>query len=103
MVFLTIAMAFLSNDCFLAETLLKRSILLILTALTSIVGCMHAPMFLAQHAALLNFCLFGDLKLIGISTIMLTFSSGFLSTFLLGLILGVGTHAYFFNVLKNTQ
>ncbi len=34
MVFLTITMAFLSNGCFLAETVLKSSILLVLTALT---------------------------------------------------------------------
>ncbi len=50
MVFLTIAMALGSNGCFSAETLFKSFIFLILTALTGIVGCVRAPMFLAQGA-----------------------------------------------------
>jgi hypothetical protein len=48
MVFLPITFALLSNGCFLAETLLKSSILLIFMALTCIVSHMHAPMFLVQ-------------------------------------------------------
>jgi hypothetical protein len=103
MVFLTIAMAFLSNGYFLAETILKGSIFLVLMALTGIMGCVHAPMFLAQRAAFLNFCLFGNVKFVGISTLSFTFSSDFLSTFLRGLFLGIGTHYYFFDVLKNAQ
>ena len=54
MVFLTIAIAFLSNNYFLAETILKCSVFLILTALTGIMGCVRAPIFLAQRAAFLN-------------------------------------------------
>ena len=103
MVFLAIAVAFLSNGCFLAETLLKSSILLVLMALTGIVGLVRAPMFLAQRTAFLDFCLLGDSKFIEISTLMLIFSGGFFSTLLHGLILGVGTHYYFFKVLKNAQ
>jgi hypothetical protein len=60
MVFLTIAMAFLPNGCFLAETILNGSIIFVLMAFTSIMGCMHAPMFLAQHTAFLELHLLGD-------------------------------------------
>ncbi len=90
MVCFTITMAFLSNGCFLAETLLKSSILLILLALNGVVGCVCVPMFLALCTAFLNFHLLGKLKFVRISTLMLTFSGGFLSTFLHGLILGIG-------------
>ena len=89
MVFLTITMAFLSNGCFLAETLFKRSFSYF----------WHS----AQCIAFLNFRLLGDSKFVGISTLMLTFSGGFLSTLLHGLIFGVGICYYFFNVLKNAQ
>ena len=89
MVFLTITMAFLSNGCFLAETLFKRSFSYF----------WHS----AQCIAFLNFRLLGDSKFVGISTLMLTFSDGFLSTLLHGLIFGVGICYYFFNVLKNAQ
>ncbi len=103
MVFLTFTMAFLSNGCFLAETLLKSSILLVFTALTGIVGRMCAPMFLALRTAFLNSCLFRDLEFIGIRTLALTFPGGFLSTFLCSLIFGIGVCYTFFNVLKDTQ
>ena len=83
MVFLTISMAFLSNGCFLAETILKGSILFVLTALTSIMGCVHALMFLAQRTAFLNLSLLGNSKFVGICTLMLAFSGGFLHTFFL--------------------
>ena len=92
--FLTAAVAFLSNGCFPFETLFKSAIFLILMALTSIVGRMHAPMFVAQYAAILDLCLFGVLKFIGISSLVLTFSCGFLGTFLCSFILGVGIHYY---------
>ncbi len=88
MVFLTIAMAFLSNGCFLAETFLKGLVLFVLTALTSIMGCLRAPMFLAKRTTFLKFHLLGDL----VSTLVLAFlalSSGFLQAFFCNLILGV--------------
>jgi hypothetical protein len=103
MVFLTIAIAFLSKGYFLAETFLKSPIFLVLMALTGIMGRVHAPIFLAQRAVSLNFCLFGNAKFVGISTLSFTFSGAFLSTFLRGLFLGVGTCYYFFDVLKNAQ
>ena len=83
-------MAFLSNGCLLAETLFKSSIFLVLMALTSIVGGVCTPMFLAQCAAFLNLRLFGNSNFVGICTLMLTFSGGFLSVFLCSLILGIG-------------
>ena len=89
MVFLTITMAFLSNRCFLAETLFRSSILLVLVPLTGIMGRMHAPMFLAQRSAFLNSYLFRDSEFVGISTLALTFPGGFLSTFFRSLILGI--------------
>ena len=85
------------------ETILKGSILLVLTALTGIVGHMHAPMFLAQCAAFLGFHLLGNSKFVGISTLLFTFSGDFLSNFLRGLFLGIGTCYYFFDILKNAQ
>jgi hypothetical protein len=103
MVFLTIAMAFLSNGCFLAETVLKDSILFVLTALTSIIGHVHTPIFLAQRAAFLDFRLLGFSKFVGICTLMFAFSSGFFSTFLCNLFLGIGICYYFLDVLKNAQ
>jgi hypothetical protein len=92
MVFLTTAVAFLSNGYFLAETILEGSIFLVPTTLTGIIGRLRAPIFLAQRAAFLNFCLFG-------------FCLPFPVTFsvLSCLFLGVGTCYYFFDVLKNTQ
>jgi hypothetical protein len=102
MVFLSITMVLLSNGCFLAETVLKGSILLILMALTSIMGHMCAPMFLAQPAAFLDFVLW-NLKLVGIINLMLTFSGGFLSSFLHGFFLGIGIRYPFFNIFKNAQ
>jgi type IV secretory pathway TrbL component len=104
--FLTAAVALLSNGCFSAETLLKSSIFLVFTALTGIVGCVRAPMLLAQRAAFLNSRLFGNLVIVGITTLALTFvalSGGFLSAFLCSLFLGVGICYYYFNVLKNAQ
>jgi hypothetical protein len=101
--FLTIAMAFLSNSYFLAETILKGSVFLVLMALTGIMGRVCAPMFLAQCAAFLNFRLFRNAKFVGISTLSFTFSDDFLSTFLHGLFLGIRTRYYFFDVLKNAQ
>ncbi len=89
MVFLTIAVVLLSNGYILAETILKGSIFLILPALTGIMGPVHTPIFLAQGAAFLNFCLFGNAKFVGICTLMLAFSGGFLSTFLHGLSLAL--------------
>ena len=106
MVFLTIAMVLLSNGYFLAETILKSSIFLVLMALTGIVGRVYAPMFLAQHAAFLEPHLFRDMVVRGTSTLALTFlalSGGFLSAFLFGPFLGVGNCYYFFDILKNTQ
>jgi hypothetical protein len=103
MVFLTIAVVLLSNGCFLAETILKGSILLVLMALTGIMDRMRTPMFLAQCAAFLDFCFLGNSKLVGISTLMLTFLGGFLSTFLCSLFLGVGFCHPLFNILNNTQ
>ncbi len=102
--FCTAAVAFLSNGCFPTETLLESSIFHLFAALTGIVGHMRAPRFLAQHAAFLDSCLFRDLVLIGITTLMLTFvalSSDFLSIFLCSLFLGIGICYPFFNVLKN--
>ncbi len=52
--FLIIAVAFLPNGCLSAETLLQSPIFLVLTALTSIVGHVCAPMFLAQRTAFLE-------------------------------------------------
>ncbi len=49
--------------------------------LTDIMVCVCAPVILAQRAAFLNFCLFGNAKFIGISTLSFTFSGDFLSTF----------------------
>ena len=63
MVFLTIAVAFLTNGYFLVETILKGSVFLILMALTGIMGRVHDPIFLAQSAAFLNFSLFGECKI----------------------------------------
>ena len=71
MVFLTIAMALWSNGCLSVETLFKSSIFFVLMALTGIVGRVHAPMLLAQRAAFLDSCLFRDLVLIGITTLVL--------------------------------
>jgi hypothetical protein len=85
------------------ETILKGSVFLVLTALTGIMGRVRAPMFLAQCAAFLNFCLFWNAKFVGINTLSFSFSSDFLSTFLRGLFLGIGTRYYFFDVLKNAQ
>ena len=106
MVFFTITVAFLPNGCFLAETILKGSILFVLMALTSIVGHVHAPMFLAECTAFLEPHLLEDLVVAGIITLALTFvtlSGGFLRAFFCGLFLGVGIHYNFFNVLKNNQ
>ncbi len=64
MVFLTIAKVCLSNGNFFAETILKGSIFLVLTALTGIMGRVCALMFLAQRAVFLNFCLFGNAKFV---------------------------------------
>jgi hypothetical protein len=106
MIFLTITMAFLPNGCFLAETILKGFILFVLTAFTGIMGCMCAPMFLAQRTAFLKSHLLGDLVVAGIITLALTFlelSSGFLRAFFCSLFLRIGIHYNFFNVLKNNQ
>jgi hypothetical protein len=54
LVSLTAAVALLSNGCFPSETLHKSSIFVILMTLTSIVGCVHAPMLLAQAQLFLN-------------------------------------------------
>jgi hypothetical protein len=104
--FLIIAIALLSNGCLSTETLLKSPIFLVLTTLTSIVGRVSAPMFLAQHAAFLDSHLFRDTIVVGTTTLALTFlmlSGGFLSVFFCGLVLGIGIHYDFFNVLKNNQ
>ncbi len=63
-----IAVTFLSNGCFSAETILQSPIFLVLTALTSIVGHMRTPMFLAQHAAFLDSHFFRDMVVIGTTT-----------------------------------
>ncbi len=84
-------------------TFLWKPFIRVPTALTSITGRLRAPIFLAQRRAFLNFCLFGNAKFVGISTLLLTFSGDFLSTFLHGLFLGIGTCYYFFDVLKNAQ
>ena len=92
MVFLTIAVALWSNGCLSAETLFKSSILLILMALTDIVGRVHAPMFLAHRAAFLDSHLFRDMVVRGTTTFALTFlalSGGFISAFFCGLFLGI--------------
>ena len=60
---------------------------------------MRAPMLLAQRAAFLNSHLFGDLDLVGTSTLALTFVAlpgGFLGTFSCGLFLGVGIRLLLF-------
>jgi hypothetical protein len=107
MVFLSIAMALLSNGCLSAETLFKSLIFLILTALTGIVGRVRAPMFLAQCASFLDSHLFRDTVVRGTTTFALTFlalSGGFLSTFLFGpCFLGIGICYYFFDILKDAQ
>ena len=106
MVFLTFTIVFCSNGRLSVETLFKSSIFLVFTALTGIVGRVHAPMFLAQRAAFLKPHLFRDMVVRGTSTFALTFlalSSGFLGTFLFGPFLGVGIRYYFFDVLKNAQ
>ncbi len=80
--FLAIAIALRSNGCLSAETLFKSSIFIVLTALTSIVSCVRAPIFLAQRAAFLDFHLFRDTVVCGTTTLVLTFLalfSGFLS------------------------
>ncbi len=64
-------------------------------ALTGITSCV-----------LLDFRFFGNLFLVGSSTLALTFvvlSGGFLNAFLCDLFLGIGICYYFFNVLKNAQ
>ncbi len=99
MVFLTITVAFLPNGCFLVETILKGSIIFVLTAFTGIMGCMHAPMFLAECTAFLEPHLLEDLVVAGIITIALTFVAlygGFLGAFFHGLFLGIGIHYDFF-------
>ncbi len=81
MVFLTVAIVFRSNGCLSVETHFKSSIFLVLMALTCIVGCVHAPMFLAQRAAFLEPHLFRDMVVRGTTTLVLTFlalSGGFL-------------------------
>ena len=106
MVFLTIPIAFQSNGCLSIETLYKSPIFLVFTALTGIVGRVRAPMFLAQHAAFLEPHLFGEMVVHVKTTLALTFLmlfSGFLGTFLFGLVLGIGICYYFFNVLENDQ
>jgi hypothetical protein len=90
----------------LAETILKVSILFILTAFTGIMYHMGTPMFLAQRTVFLKSHLLGDSVVAGISTLALTFLalySGFLRAFFRGLFLGIGIHCNFFNVLKNNQ
>ncbi len=57
--FLIIAIVFLSNGCLSTENLLKSPIFLVLMALSSIVGCVSTPMFLAQHAAISNLTFLG--------------------------------------------
>jgi hypothetical protein len=59
MVFLTIAVTFLSNGYFFVETILKGSVFLVLMALTGIMGHVRAPVILAQRAAFLNFAFLG--------------------------------------------
>ncbi len=74
--FPVIAVVFLSYSCLSAETLLKNSIFLVLTALT-----MCAPMLLAQRTAFLDSHLCRDSDLMGTSTLAVTFvalSSSFL-------------------------
>ena len=105
--FLTITMAFLSNGYFFAETILKGSIFLVPTALTGIVGCVRALMFLAQCTTFLESHLLGDLVVIGISTLGLAFlalSSGFLQAFfaILSLMLEFATHFSTFSRMPNS-
>ena len=106
MVFLVFTVVFRSNGRLSVETLFKSSIFLVFTALTGIVGRVRAPMFLAQGTTFLRPHLFWDTIVLGTSTLALTFlalSGGFLGTFLLDPLLGIGTRYYFFNVLKNDQ
>jgi hypothetical protein len=75
-------------------------------ALASIVGRVHAPIFLGQCAAFLNSHLFWDTVVLGTTTLALpslALSRGFLTVFFCGLFLGVGIRYYFFNVLKKAQ
>ncbi len=104
MVFLTIAVALLSNGYFLAETILKGSIFLVLMAITGIVGHVHAPIILAQRAAFVNFRLFGNAKFIEISTLSFTFSGDFLSIFFVAfsLVLELATTFSTFSRMPNS-
>ncbi len=75
-------------------------------ALTGIVSCVCAPMFLAERAAFLDSRLFRDSNVVETSTLALALaalSSAVLGAFLSNLILGGGIRYYFFNVLKNAQ
>ncbi len=66
--------------------------------LISIVGRVHAPMFLAQCAAFLDSHLFRDTVVSGTTTLGLTFlalSGGFLSVFFHSLFLGIGIASTF--------
>jgi hypothetical protein len=101
--FLTIALVFLSDGYFLAETILKGSIFLILMTLTGIIGRVCAPMFLTQNTAFLNLHFLGNPKFVGICTPMLAFSGGLFSTFLHGLFLGVLVCEAFGDCLARTH
>ncbi len=102
--FLPLPLHFAPNGCLSIETLFKSSIFLVLTALTGIVGPVHAPMFLAQCTAFLEPHLFRDTVVRGTTTLALTFlalSGGFLGTFLFGLFLGIGI-CYYFSTFSRT-